>query len=147
MIESLTGYIVRLAGAHVVSPRALLYKQLGPCVGTYQSAPDGSRHPYLSFVYDAHTLNGLTESAEKWAAAVSVATGVENIRLLTMLPWQGFVCARPHSNQAGMVCLLLSGMAAARSGNPRAAVVDVRGGLDLPATSPAADDDLPALRT
>jgi hypothetical protein len=94
MIESLTGYIIRLAGAHVVSPRALLYKELGQCVGTYQSAPDRSRHPYLSFVYDAHTLNGLTESAEKWAAAVGVATGVENIRLLTMLAWQDVLSAQ-----------------------------------------------------
>jgi hypothetical protein len=31
MVESLTGYIARLAAAHAVSPRALLYVELGPC--------------------------------------------------------------------------------------------------------------------
>jgi hypothetical protein len=87
LIESLTGYIIRLASAHVVSPRALLHKELGPLVRSSRSASDGS-HYYPNFVYDAHCLNGMTESAEKWAAAVAAATGMDNIRLLTMLPWK-----------------------------------------------------------
>jgi len=94
MVESLTGYIVRLAGAHVVSPGALMYKELGQGVGTHRSSRDSSRHCYISFVYDAHTLNGMTENAEKWAAAVGEATGIESIRFLTMLPWRGVFSAQ-----------------------------------------------------
>lgn len=92
MVESLTGYVGRLAAAHVVSPGALLYQELGPCVGAYRSSSDDGDH--RSFVYCAHTLNGMTENTEKWAAAIAMATGVESVRSLTMLPWKGVFSAR-----------------------------------------------------
>ena len=48
----------------------------------------------LKFVYNAHCVNGMTEGAEKWARAVGAATGIDNIRLLTMLPWKAVFSAQ-----------------------------------------------------
>jgi TniQ len=87
MVESLTGYIVRLADAHVVTPGALIFKELGRTVAASETG-HGSRRCYPTFAYDAHTLNGMTDRAEKWAVAVGAATGVESVRFLTMLPWR-----------------------------------------------------------
>ena len=88
MVESLTGYIVRLADAHVVTPGALIFKELGRTVASGGIGHEGSRRYYSTFAYDAHTLNGMTDRAEKWAVAVGAATGVESVRFLTMLPWK-----------------------------------------------------------
>ncbi|MGH9631725.1 MAG: TniQ family protein [Bryobacteraceae bacterium] len=88
MVESLTGYIVRLAKAHALTPGALIFKEFGRCVGTGRSGfADGVRY-YSTFTYDAQSLNGMTDRTEKWAAAVSAATGVEDLRFLTMLSWK-----------------------------------------------------------
>jgi hypothetical protein len=88
MVESLTGYIVRLAEAHAVTPGALIFKEFGRCVGTGLSGFAAGVRYYSTFTYDAQSLNGMTDRTEKWAAAVSAATGVENLRFLTMLSWR-----------------------------------------------------------
>jgi hypothetical protein len=88
MVESLTGYIVRLADAHVVTPGALIFKELGRTVAAGGTGQEGSRRCYSTFAYDAHTLNGMTDRTEEWAIAVGAATGVESVRFLTMLPWK-----------------------------------------------------------
>jgi len=94
MVESLTGYIVRLADAHVVTPGALIFKELGRTVAAGGTGHEGSRRCYSTFAYDAHTLNGMTDRAEEWAIAVGTATGVESVRFLTMLPWKNVFSAQ-----------------------------------------------------
>ncbi len=94
MVESLTGYIVRLAEAHVVTPGTLIFKELGRTVAAGGTGHEGRRRCYSTFAYDAHTLNGMTDRAEEWAIAVGAATGVESIRFLTMLPWKNVFSAQ-----------------------------------------------------
>ena len=89
MVESLTGYLIRLAAAHAVSPGALILRELANFLpDRHSDKKTAPRCAYSTFVYDAYTLNSTTASAERWVSAVEAVTGREDLRFLTMLPWK-----------------------------------------------------------
>ncbi len=87
-VESLTGYIARLAEAHSVATGALLALELQPRVlSASGAAGERARVRNASFVYDAHILNGLGESPRQWVSVLESLTGRDSLHTLTMLSW------------------------------------------------------------
>ena len=93
-VESLTGYIARLAEAHSVTTGALLMSELlprvvaDPCV-----AARGLRKLQgSSFIYDAHILNGLGDSPRQLVRVLEALTGQDFLHTLTMLNWSQVIC-------------------------------------------------------
>jgi hypothetical protein len=88
-VESLTGYIARLAEAHSVATGALLALELRPCVSTGSGAAsrEQKRLQNSSFIYDAHILNGLGDCPRKWVQVLESLTGRVSLHSLTMLNW------------------------------------------------------------
>jgi transcriptional regulator with XRE-family HTH domain len=75
-VESLTGYMIRLATAHAVRVSDLIEHELRARV-PYFHAPAGI----------LGSVNGIAESAQNWVSAVERSTLRGNLRLLTMLPF------------------------------------------------------------
>jgi TniQ len=88
-VESLTGYIARLAEAHSVATGALLALELRPRVspGSGTASREQERPHNSSFIYDAHILNGLGECPRQWAHVLESLTGRVSLHSLTMLNW------------------------------------------------------------
>jgi len=86
MMESLSGYISRLACAHAVSPGVLTIKEMFPLFSetTSMSAQDRSH-----ILANSHLLNGMGSVAQHWVAVIEKCTGFANLRNMTMLPWKG----------------------------------------------------------
>lgn len=82
--ESLLSLLVRTSRAHLVSPR-LLIKEVFGGVNSAISKPCCTDF----FSIDAGTVNGLGRYAEMFVSAMGELTSNQNIRYLTMLPWQG----------------------------------------------------------
>jgi hypothetical protein len=82
-VESLTSFIIRLAGAHSVTTGNLCTGEIAREIGK----------PYLwSNRYPLHYelcegINGVSEIANEWAGALEHLCSRDNLRLLTMLPW------------------------------------------------------------
>lgn len=75
-VESLTGYIVRLAASHAVRISDLIEHELRssiPCFHAPFAVPNA--------------INGISESARDWASAVEKSTLRQDLRLLTLLPF------------------------------------------------------------
>jgi hypothetical protein len=84
MVESLTGYLVRLAEAHCVSAGVLYWKEIRPLAGkgnifTFRLTTDEG--------YSTHTINGLGSPAVDFVHALEMLTGRRDLRSLTMLAW------------------------------------------------------------
>lgn len=95
MIESLTGYISRLAAAHAISAGALLTEELLPRIP--KGAPVGVTVPKSTdarqlCLNGPHTINGVTERAEHWVRLLQALTGINDLRSLTMLALTG-ICS------------------------------------------------------
>ena len=95
MVESLTGYISRLAAAHVVSAGALLTDEILPRIP--KGVPVGGKSRKSTDTCQLglngpHTINGLTERAEHWVRVLQHLTGADNLQSLTMLPLKG-ICS------------------------------------------------------
>jgi hypothetical protein len=95
-VESLTSYLVRLAEAHDISAGVLLTQELLPKV-----REAFRRHAYQAngkiestFVYEAHTLNGLSQRSHDWVNVLENLTGVRGLHYLTMRPWSQVVSER-----------------------------------------------------
>ena len=90
-VESLTGYIARLAEAHNVSPGALLTRELQPRIrqGSHADAT-----PNYAFIYDAYILNGLGECPHRWVRTLETLTGQCPLHVLTMLSWRRSISIR-----------------------------------------------------
>ena len=88
-VESLTGYIARLAEAHSVATGALLALELRPRVpaGSGVASRKQKRLQNSSFIYDAHILNGLGECPRQWVRVLEALTGRRSLHILTMLSW------------------------------------------------------------
>jgi TniQ protein len=87
-VESLTGYVMRLAEAHVVPVGALInheLAQLKPSVRCREA------YAYWSLPYHA---NGSNESARGWVQALEAATYRTNLSLLTFLQLGESFCTR-----------------------------------------------------
>ena len=84
MVESLTGYLVRLAEAHCVSAGVLYWKEIRPLAGkgnifTFRLTTNEG--------YSTHTINGLGSPALDFVHALEMLTGRGDLRFLTMLTW------------------------------------------------------------
>jgi len=84
MVESLTGYIVRLADAHCVSAGVLYWKEIRAVAGkgnifTFRVASDEG--------YSTHSINSFGSPAADFVRALESLTGRSDLRYLTLLPW------------------------------------------------------------
>lgn len=95
-VESLAGYVARLAGAHAVSVGDLVGRELSASA----SAPLLSFGPFMErnrpgshgFHARSHAVNGFEESAKRWVNALEKATLRTDLRFLTLLPFSGTFC-------------------------------------------------------
>ena len=88
-VESLTGYVARLAEAHAVEAGTLINRELLPQVPCTKGALAGQtpfKVPH-SFYFETHSVNGTGERATLWAALLERFTCVDRLDLLTALPW------------------------------------------------------------
>jgi hypothetical protein len=89
-VESLTGYIARLAAAHAVETGVLVNHELLRRVPYTKGRRPGrvpSKLPRYSFFIDAHTLNGIGDRARLWVSLLEQLTCIPRLDLLTALPW------------------------------------------------------------
>ena len=97
-VESLTGYISRLAAAHAVDTGTLVNRELLPRVPYTKGVWTGQSPPHLpgySFYIGAHTLNGVGHRTRLWVTLLQELTCVPRLDLLTTLPWAGAIaCVR-----------------------------------------------------
>lgn len=77
-VESLTGYVVRLAEAHAVSTGSLVGKELSGSIN-----PGG-----INLGNVAYAINGVGDSAKRWVQALETMTLRSDIRYLTLLPFE-----------------------------------------------------------
>ena len=85
-VESLTGYIARLAEAHCVSAGTLLTKEI---VGRVADGVNGSDKPPREKKPANHleSINGVTATAVGWVEVLEALTHRHDLRALTMLAW------------------------------------------------------------
>jgi len=94
LVESITGYVSRLADAHAVSVSDMVSRELS-LIGSKPARPFGcfvprdrttGPHGFRGVVRPA---NGWGETAKRWVAALERATLQTNLRFLTLLPYEG----------------------------------------------------------
>jgi len=89
LVESLTSYVARLAEAHDVSIGTLVTREVLPKV-----REEFRRHEYKipaiksTFLYDAHTLNGVAQRSQDWVVVLEQLTGACGLGYLTMGTWR-----------------------------------------------------------
>ena len=89
LVESLTSYVARLADAHDVSIGTLVTREVLP-----KAREEFRRHEYKNppiestFLYDAHTLNGVVQHSQDWVSVLEQLTGVRGLQYLTMRTWR-----------------------------------------------------------
>ena len=83
-VESLSGYVARLADAHAVSVGNLVVRELSALV----SAPLFQSSQPDRFPRRFYAINGLGEPAKKWVEALQVGTMRVDLRFLTLLPFE-----------------------------------------------------------
>ncbi len=76
LVESLTGYMIRLAASHAVRVSDLIEHELRTSI-PYFHAPAGI----------PNAINGVNESARNWVSALESFTLRDNLQLLTLLPF------------------------------------------------------------
>jgi len=99
-VESLTGYIARLATAHAVSVGDLVGREIArfaPAHSPIISEPTRrARAASSGFKPGSHTINGFGEDSKRWLHALETATSCGNLRFLTLLPLKDILpCHRP----------------------------------------------------
>jgi hypothetical protein len=88
-VESVTGYITRLAAAHAVETGVLVNSELLLRVPRTKGASMGhapSKMP-TSFFISAFPLNGTGERARAWVSVLERMTCMRGLDFLTFLPW------------------------------------------------------------
>jgi transcriptional regulator with XRE-family HTH domain len=91
-VESLSGYVARLADAHAVSVGDLAGRELS----AFASKPLRSFGPFMrrnrayshGFHAQQHTMNGFGITSRKWIEALERATRRTDLRWLTLLPFE-----------------------------------------------------------
>lgn len=86
-VESLSGYLTRLADAHAVSVSNLVARGLSPLLSNSLVQPLES-HCFQARFY---AMNGLGEPAKRWVQALQIGTMRTDLRLLTLLPFEGLL--------------------------------------------------------
>lgn len=92
-VESLSGYVARLADAHAVSVGDLVGRELSPAAskplisfGRFMKQNRANSH---GFHAQAHAINGFGESSKPWIDALERATLLTGLRFLTLSPFDG----------------------------------------------------------
>jgi hypothetical protein len=89
-VESLTGYIARLAAAHAVETGVLVNHELLPRIPLTKGVRAGKtpmKRPKYSFFSASHTLNGVGNRPRLWVSLLEQLTRMQQLDLLTALPW------------------------------------------------------------
>lgn len=88
LVESLTGYIARLAEAHCVLPGMLMERELALLLKEFPKNISLNNHSGRTGVFGhTGTLNGVGVMAADWVRALEGLTLRNDLRLLTMLTW------------------------------------------------------------
>jgi transcriptional regulator with XRE-family HTH domain len=101
LVESLTGYITRLAEAHGVSAGILYLKEIDRVV---------KKGNIFSFRltghagYPTHTINGLGVTATDFVRALETLTNRTDLRYLTLLPWNNVLSPRALQRRVRAWC-------------------------------------------
>jgi hypothetical protein len=87
-VESLTGYIIRLAVSHNVQPGRLIAEELAPLCNKKFVLVQGQ--PYISQIFcsAAAAINGAGQMAQDWVEILEALTLRQELRFLTMLSWR-----------------------------------------------------------
>ena len=89
-VESLSGYIARLADAHAVSVGNLVGRELSALASSALVCP--SREQLASdshgFCGRSYAINGLEDTSKRWVEAVQTGTMRADLRFLTLLPFE-----------------------------------------------------------
>lgn len=94
-VESLTSYVSRLAEVHAVRVSDLVGSALAQCApydGPIISTSARDHAIGSGFHSGPQSINGVTEDARRWIAAVEGATGLGHLRFLTMAPLKQAFC-------------------------------------------------------
>jgi transcriptional regulator with XRE-family HTH domain len=83
-VESITSYVMRLAGAHAVFSGTLVRTEIFPNL---------TLHPKRLGCAALHSLNGLSACFVQWVEVLESLTSRNDLRVLTLLPWQSVVAA------------------------------------------------------
>ncbi len=86
-VESLTGYIARLAEAHSVRTRILVVHKLVPLLGRPHLSKPVNSGLSAFWSKDARALNGTRCLASDWVQALESLTLRRDLRFLTLLTW------------------------------------------------------------
>ncbi len=92
-VESLTGYIARLAYAHSVSVGAMLTREILPRVQPGCFALERDYRTHSCMVYNTRTANGVAEASDKLSALLEDLTGSKDLSALTLRSWAGVISA------------------------------------------------------
>lgn len=88
LVESLTGYIARLAEAHCVLPGVLMERELALFIKEFPKNISLNNHSGRTGVFGhTATLNGVGVMAADWVRALEALTLRNELRFLTMLTW------------------------------------------------------------
>ena len=92
LVESLTGYVARLAEAHSVSVGDLVGRLLSdlanPKGGSSPPVAKAARVGGHGFRACSYAINGVTDRAATWVDALEAATTRRDLRCLTLLPFR-----------------------------------------------------------
>jgi AraC-like DNA-binding protein len=94
LVESLTGYVLRLAEAHALPVGALTRLELGRY--TFTTIPDPlpqNKKNVYSGAPISYATNGVEEGAVKWTHALERVTLRKDLHLLTFLAFGNFFCS------------------------------------------------------
>jgi hypothetical protein len=90
-VESLTGYVARLAEAHALPPGFLVLTEIAPLVKEGYVFSGSTKDKALERVYgsgnDRRILNGMDLTATALVQALETLTQRENLHFLTLLTW------------------------------------------------------------
>jgi len=86
-VESLTGYISRLAGTHGVTTRTLMVHELLPLLGRERLVRPVNGGLSSFWTKDARSLNGTGHWAQDMVAVLQTLTLRQDLRFLTLLTW------------------------------------------------------------
>jgi len=86
-VESLTGYIARLAAAHCLHPRALVHHEILPLLGRQHLLKPINSSLSTFWRKDTRGINGVSPYAQEWVQVVGQLTLRQDLHPLTMLSW------------------------------------------------------------
>jgi len=93
-VESLTGYIIRLAEAHSVSVEVLFSKGVMPAMDKEYWACQGERTLSSTVSHRIKAINSTGVIATDWVKALEAITRREDLRFLTLLTWTNILSQR-----------------------------------------------------